>query len=164
LFVALGKRTRSAPASCTCRRRLPSAVAATDKATRPSARLPAKISLCAGAFASKSPPFWQSPAALLRGAWKERRSSPESGPPALGLLRFVRNDEIKLIELCSKSPSPASMRLRQGPRERMYRPRRRDPSRRNSRRVRAQSRDIARPARWRSCRASADKKWRGRYP
>src|SRR5580700_6129542 len=54
-LLPLGKRTRSEPASWTRPRRLPPSPAATVNAMRPSARLPAKISLRNGALPTIKP-------------------------------------------------------------------------------------------------------------
>ena len=55
-----------------------------------------------------------------------------------------------------RSPSPDGARLHRAYRGRRNRRWRRAPSPRNGRRVRGQSRDTVRPARWRFCRASAN--------
>src|ERR1700675_801074 len=57
LLLPLGKRTRSEPASWTLPRRLPPSPAATVNAMRPTARLPAKISLRNGALSSIGSPI-----------------------------------------------------------------------------------------------------------
>src|ERR1700722_19867536 len=57
LLLPFGKRTRSEPASWTLPRRLSPSPAATVNATRPTARLPAKISLRSGALPSIGSPI-----------------------------------------------------------------------------------------------------------
>src|SRR5580692_1481449 len=61
LLLQFGNRTRSEPASWTRPRRLPPSPAATENATRPTARLPAKISLRSGALPSIGSPIKNRP-------------------------------------------------------------------------------------------------------
>src|SRR4051812_39131789 len=72
---ALGKRTRSEPCSCTRARRVTPPSAATVSATRPVARLAAKISLARSATATGT--LFASPGEILRRGRSNRQRALE---------------------------------------------------------------------------------------